>query len=167
MIRRRPVRAGLRGHVFESNPPPSSGGVLIAYGLRLLDGLGLGGRPGSAGAVEILVEVMREQGRARGGSFASDLHRGGLGRRLLAEDSVAAAVERLRAGGPGVLEPATVGGTTHISVVDADGNAASMSASTGSGSGRDRAGNRRPPEQHARRVRPQPAGGAPSVRAGD
>ena len=36
VIWRRPVRAGFRGCVFESNPPPSSGGVLIGYGLELL-----------------------------------------------------------------------------------------------------------------------------------
>ena len=36
MIWRTPVRAAYRQHVFESNPPPSSGGVLIAYGLRLV-----------------------------------------------------------------------------------------------------------------------------------
>ena len=34
VIRRRPVEVAFRGHVFESNPPPSSGGVLIGYGLR-------------------------------------------------------------------------------------------------------------------------------------
>ncbi len=59
VIWRRPVRARFRGCLFESNPPPSSGGVLIAYGLRLLDGLGVGGRPGSAEAIAVLVEVMR------------------------------------------------------------------------------------------------------------
>src|SRR5207237_323170 len=32
-------------------------------------------------------------------------------------------------------ELASVGGTTHVSVIDADGNAASLSTSTGSGSG--------------------------------
>src|SRR5436190_8240496 len=37
VIRRRPVAAPFRGTEFTSNPPPSSGGVLIAYGLRLLD----------------------------------------------------------------------------------------------------------------------------------
>ena len=36
---------------------------------------------------------------------------------------------------PGAPEHAPHGGTTHVSVVDADGNAASLSSSTGSGSG--------------------------------
>jgi gamma-glutamyltranspeptidase/glutathione hydrolase len=31
VIRRRPVATAYRGHVFASNPPPSSGGVLIGY----------------------------------------------------------------------------------------------------------------------------------------
>src|SRR5204863_512309 len=36
MIRRRPVTVSYRGHEFRSNPPPSSGGILIALGLRAL-----------------------------------------------------------------------------------------------------------------------------------
>jgi gamma-glutamyltranspeptidase/glutathione hydrolase len=98
VIRRRPVRAPFRGHEFLSNPPPSSGGVLIAYGLRRLE---QPGRYGSAAAVRRLAETMEAQARARA-------------RRL---------TRRL----------AEVGGTTHISVVDGDGNAASLSASTGGG----------------------------------
>jgi gamma-glutamyltranspeptidase / glutathione hydrolase len=134
VVRRRPVRASFRGHEFVSNPPPSSGGVLIGYGLRLLDALAPDGGPGSADAVARLVEVMREQGRARGGSFARDLHRGGLASRLYDEASVRAAVKRVGTGLAGVTETGARG-TTHISVVDASGNAASLTASTGSGSG--------------------------------
>ena len=134
VVRRRPVRARFRGHEFVSNPPPSSGGVLIGYGLRLLDALGAPGRPGSAEVLARLVEVMREQGRARGGSFGSDLYRGGLSKRLYAEANVRAALRRVQAGLAGVAENGERG-TTHISVVDAAGNAASLTASTGSGSG--------------------------------
>ena len=135
VIWRRPVQAAFRGCLLESNPPPSSGGVLIGYGLRLLDRLGRSGDSGSAEAVAALVGVMREQGRAREEPFTAQLHRGGLARRLLADRRVDEAVARIRTGDAGVLEPASVGGTTHISVVDAAGNAASLSASTGSGSG--------------------------------
>jgi gamma-glutamyltranspeptidase/glutathione hydrolase len=113
VIRRRPVEAAFRGYVFRANPPPSTGGLLIGYGLRLLDGAELGA-PGSAEAIARVVEVMREQRRARDERFARDLYRGGLARRLLGEG---------------------VGGTTHISVVDSTGNAASLSISTGAGSG--------------------------------
>lgn len=134
VIWRRPVRAGFRGCVFESNPPPSSGGVLIGYGLTLLDGLD-GAPPGSADAIASLVEVMREQDRARQGRFTTRLHRGGLVRHLFAKRNLDEARRRIAERLPGALEPAPVGGTTHISVVDAAGNAASLSASTGSGSG--------------------------------
>jgi gamma-glutamyltranspeptidase / glutathione hydrolase len=122
VIRRRPVRAGFSGYEFESNPPPSTGGVLIGYGLRMIDRLGPGGPPGSAEAIARLIEIMREQNRVRGARFGRDLHRGGLTRRLYDDQQLADAIER-------------VGGTTQISVVDAEGNAASCTASTGSGSG--------------------------------
>jgi gamma-glutamyltranspeptidase/glutathione hydrolase len=135
VISRRPVRARFGEHEFVSNPPPSSGGVLIGYALLLLARLGVGGRVGTAEAIARLAEVMREQTRVRGGSFASELYRGGLARRLFADSSVAAAAARVAAGERGQPEAAGVTGTTHISVVDSDGNAASLTASTGSGSG--------------------------------
>src|SRR5262249_29705678 len=67
VVRRRPIRVDSLGHEFVSNPPPSSGGLLIGYGLRLLDRLGPGGEAGSAGAIVRLAEVMRETTRVRGG----------------------------------------------------------------------------------------------------
>jgi gamma-glutamyltranspeptidase / glutathione hydrolase len=133
VISRRPVRAGFDGHEFVSNPPPSSGGILIGYALLLLARLGVGGPPGSAEAIARLAEVMREQTRARGGSFTSDLYRGGLANRLFG--GADEATERIRAREAGRSEPVGSPGTTHISVVDASGNAASLTASTGSGSG--------------------------------
>ena len=106
VITRRPVSATFDGHSFASNPPPSSGGVLIAYGLQELE------RRGSY-AVADIVETMRAQNAVRDKLFASQLYRGGLVRRLVDAPSM----------------------TTHISVVDAEGNAASLSCSLGSGSG--------------------------------
>ena len=68
--------------------------------------------------------------------FTRDLHRGGLARRLLAPESLRAARGAdQRASEPAQPEPAAPGGTTHVSVIDADGNAAALSTSTGSGSG--------------------------------
>ena len=135
VIWRRPVRVSFRDHVFLSNPPPSSGGVLIGYALRLLDALGTDAPPGSAEAIAPLVEVMREQTRVRTDAFAAELYRGGLVKRLLADESVADGLRRVRAQLEGRPEVAGAPGTTHIAVVDAAGNAASCTASTGSGSG--------------------------------
>jgi gamma-glutamyltranspeptidase/glutathione hydrolase len=106
VVTRRPVTATFSGHRFASNPPPSSGGVLIAYGLQQLE------RRGRFGVRDI-VETMRAQDAVRDKLFASQLYRGGLARRLVDAPSM----------------------TTHISVVDAEGNAASLSCSLGSGSG--------------------------------
>ena len=102
VVQRDPVSVAYRGHEFRSNPPPSSGGVLIALGLRAL-----GDRdPTPLG----IAEAMDAQEAARGETFARALYSGDDALRVLR-------------------------GTTHISVVDADGNAASLSASLGSGSG--------------------------------
>jgi gamma-glutamyltranspeptidase / glutathione hydrolase len=97
VVRRRPVSTPYRGGEFVSNPPPSSGGVLIAFGLRRLE---RPGRFGTPAAVARLVRVMNDQTRAR---------ENGITRRLV------------------------TAGTTHISVVDVAGNAASLSVSTGGG----------------------------------
>jgi len=112
VIRRRPVRASFCGEEYLSNPLPSAGGILIAYGLPLLEELGPG-EPGKAEAIDALARVMREQANARiaAGSV------GGLARAL---ETRAAVVSR---------------GTTHISVVDDKGNAVALTASTGAGSG--------------------------------
>ena len=135
VIRRRPVRVDYRGHEFVSNPPPSTGGVLIGYALRLLDRVGANGAPGSAEAMALLADVMREQNRARDGQFVSGLYRGGLAQRLYGEKTLDEAVARMRQREAAPAERGGPGGTTHISVVDARGNAASLTASTGSGSG--------------------------------
>jgi gamma-glutamyltranspeptidase/glutathione hydrolase len=107
VVRRRPVRTDFRGQEFLSNPPPSAGGTLIAYGLGLLDDVGA---PGSAEAIDALARVMRAQ------ADVSARPRPRLSK-LLEERAV------------------VTSGTTHISVVDGDGNAVALTASTGSGSG--------------------------------
>ncbi len=85
---REPVRVPYLGHEVVSNPPPSSGGVLIAYGLALLERIGHGAA-GSTEAVASLAEVMREQTRARAGEFVDTS--------LLSDESLAVAVARIQA----------------------------------------------------------------------
>ena len=136
VIWRRPITAEFLGHRFVSNPPPSTGGVLIAYALLLLDRAGLGGPQGSADAIARLVGVMGEQALARGPGFGRQLHGGGLARRLYDEQRVSEAAARLMEERPPIIpEPVEPSRTTQISVVDAEGNAASLTVSTGAGSG--------------------------------
>ena len=101
---------------------------------------------------------MREQLRAREGSFGGDLHRGGLGGRLYSDESVREAPgQDLEARGRQRSRTGGRSGTTHISVVDERGNAASLTASIGSGSGVIVPGTG-VHMKHARRVRPQSGG---------
>src|SRR4051812_45113289 len=113
VIRRRPLSVRFRGHEVLSNPPPSSGGVLIAYGLALLDRMPEEERE-SAAAIARLAEAMREQTLVRRRGFSRGLYRGGLASQLLSEAGMKRALERVRA----------VSSTTHISAVDEAGNAA-------------------------------------------
>ena len=39
VVRREPLSVDYRGVRLLTNPPPSSGGVLVAFALRLLDGI--------------------------------------------------------------------------------------------------------------------------------
>jgi len=136
VVRRRPVRVTYRGRELVSNPPPAAGGLLVGFALRVLDRLGAAKRAGSAGEIATLAEVMRQATGVRGTGFVRGLYRGGISGRVLADERVHQAADAVREGlRARVTERAGPPSTTHISVVDADGNAASLSASTGCGSG--------------------------------
>jgi gamma-glutamyltranspeptidase/glutathione hydrolase len=116
-IDRRPVRMPFRGTEVLTNPPPSAGGVLIAFALGLLERLGERSGP------EQLVAAMGAANDARGPAFAEALYGMGLEEELL---------------DPGRLDLAAgdlLGSTTHISTLDGDGMCASVTCSNGSGSG--------------------------------
>jgi gamma-glutamyltranspeptidase/glutathione hydrolase len=126
------VRARFRGRGFISNPPPSAGGILIVFALALLERLG---------SVDLtyLVGAMREAQAARTESFHLGLYEEGFAERLLGEralDEAAARVAARSGAATGVDGPADrLGSTTHISVLDAGGNGASVTCSNGTGSG--------------------------------
>ena len=109
VIDREPVRVPYRGREVVTNPPPSAGGILIAHALSLLE------TDGSAPTVERIVEVMEQAQAERTPDFLAGLSEPGFGERFLA-------------GGP-------LGSTTHISVIDRDGWACSVTCSNGSCSG--------------------------------
>jgi gamma-glutamyltranspeptidase/glutathione hydrolase len=116
-VERPPVVAPFRGTEVLTNPPPSSGGILIAYCLGLLE------RFGPRSGPEQLVMAMEAANDRRDLAFAEALYEEGMEAGFL--DPVGldlAAVDLL-------------GSTTHISVLDGDGNCASVTCSNGSGSG--------------------------------
>ena len=78
-IWRRPLEVPFGRHVIATNPPPSSGGVLIAHMLSVLGGLPGPRPPGAARTLRAYAETMRAAGRMRTPQFARLLYRGGLG----------------------------------------------------------------------------------------
>ncbi len=125
--RRDPLMVEYRGAKVLTNPPPSTGGLLIAFALGLLEDADLSSAGfGSSAHLEQLVEAMGLTNQARIES--------GLGLNDDASEKLLnpAFLEAYRQQVQGA--PRAHRGTTHISVVDTEGNAAAMTLSNGEGS---------------------------------
>ncbi len=130
-VHREPVGARYRGRDVLTNPPPSSGGILIAFALSLLQ------RAGSAG-VATIVAAMEEAQVARTEEFFHGLYTDGYVDEFLSCDRIEAAAKRVRSGlrpPDPPMEPRALGSTTHITAVDSDGRCAAVTCSNGTGSG--------------------------------
>jgi gamma-glutamyltranspeptidase/glutathione hydrolase len=108
-----------------TNPTPSSGGSLIRFAHALLESMDQG-EFGSVQHLQLLSEVMKQTNLARMGSGQTET--GDAGGILHPET-----IEHFRSALSG--HPVNSRGTTHISVVDGQGNAASLTLSNGEGSG--------------------------------
>jgi gamma-glutamyltranspeptidase/glutathione hydrolase len=120
VVERRPVRARFRGREVLTNPPPSSGGILIADALELLD------RLGSPCDARALAEVVASTNRARDAEFVDGLRSSDYADSFLAAralDSVSAEIA------------SRLGSTTHLAVIDGEGACATLTCSNGSCSG--------------------------------
>ncbi|MFP4575733.1 MAG: gamma-glutamyltransferase [Coleofasciculus sp.] len=130
VIERQPLMVNYRGNTLFTNPPPSSGGTLIAWALKLLSTVDLANLCfGSARHLEILAQVMQLTNAARQTGLNDYLYQENIVEQFLADDSIAQYQQDLAE---------TVnkwGSTTHISVIDEAGNAASVTTSNGEGSG--------------------------------
>ncbi|MFP5389226.1 MAG: gamma-glutamyltransferase family protein [Thermoleophilia bacterium] len=96
VIGREPIRASFRGTEVLTNPPPSSGGTLIAYCLDLLE------RAGESSGPEQLVAAMGAANDARGDLLGSTTHVS-----VLDGDGMCANVTCSNGSGSGVLVPGT------------------------------------------------------------
>ncbi|TVR66776.1 MAG: Gamma-glutamyltranspeptidase [Gemmatimonadales bacterium] len=125
---RRPLEISFRDHRFLTNPPPSSGGLLVAFGLALLDeDQPPSTPPARAARIAATLEAMRLARRRENleSEVPVDAHR-----RVLSTDLIQRYRNVLAAYAPGRS------GTTHISILDRWGNAAALTASNGEGCGR-------------------------------
>ncbi len=120
VVERRPASARFRGREVLTNPPPSSGGILIADALELLERID---RPGDT---RVLAEVIASTNRARDDEFLEGLSSEDYARRFLASDVLDEVAGEIAS---------RLGSTTHISVIDAEGVCASVTCSNGSCSG--------------------------------
>jgi len=107
-VERRPVHVPYRGVEVLTNPPPSAGGTLLAYALALL------ARADGPPSIEQIVSVMEAAQAERTPEFVEGLDDEGFLEVFLAS---------------------RLGSTTHISVLDADGRACSVTSTNGEGSG--------------------------------
>ncbi|MFH1011448.1 MAG: gamma-glutamyltransferase [bacterium] len=145
---RTPVSGTYHGYEILSMPPPSSGGVHLVEILNILDGIGLGYLgAGSAEATHAMAEAMALAFADRAAylgdpDFVSVPVEGLISKNYA--DSLRRRIQRWRHSkfeGPGLppmwLPDTTLRHTTHLCVLDEDGNAVSLTATinTGFGSG--------------------------------
>lgn len=144
VLRPAPIRLAYRDHEVLLPPLCSAGGVLTAFTLRLLSAFDVVAWPhGSAGHLQLLVEVMAAttRARARWDGWLDALGDEAATARLLDERTVAAARDEIRAAladrQPSSVAPEPPGpaNTSHLSVMDGEGLAVGLTTTAGESAG--------------------------------
>jgi gamma-glutamyltranspeptidase/glutathione hydrolase len=132
VVVRQPLSLEYRGVRIHTNPAPASGGLMVAFGLRLLEQMDMAGLGfGSEEHIALIASAIRETGEARLDlAAAGGGESGGKGDEAMLDREFLETYRRRVAG-----QARARRGTTQISVIDAAGNLASLTVSNGEGSG--------------------------------
>lgn len=126
-VLRKPAQVNYHGAQVHTNPPPASGGALIAHSLSLLANFDLAAMGWHSPAhLRHLLEVMLITNEVRRSHFDENLHDEDILERMLASELIADGSKKISS---------RLGNTTHLSVIDSQGNAVSMTTTNGTSSG--------------------------------
>lgn len=130
LVRRRPLGFSFRGAELHTNPPPSSGGILIAFAMQLLEAaFSRDWRFGNAEHLSAMIRAMDLTNEARIESGLNEHGADDAESRLFDPDMLARYRDQITG------RAKARRGTTHISIIDRDGNAAALTLSNGEGCG--------------------------------
>lgn len=129
VFKRRPLSIAYRDATVLINPAPSSGGTLIAFALELLQSFDLSRYSyGTASYLDLLAQIQAVTNKARIDAYLDDSARH-PGEQVLDPQTVESYRTQIKPAAP------CSRGTTQISVIDRNGNIASLTTSNGEGCG--------------------------------
>ncbi len=138
---RSPLQMNCMGGTLLTNPAPSSGGLLIAFAAAVFDRLlktdGLKQLPWPV----LMAECLRSASNKRDSGFNSRIYQANIADKELTSGQIESAVQAIRLRLSGLKDVPCLesgnrhGSTTHISIMDRNGMAVSLTSSNGEGSG--------------------------------
>jgi gamma-glutamyltranspeptidase/glutathione hydrolase len=136
-----PLSVDMFGGTLLTNPPPSSGGLLMAFSACLLDRLQASSETATLPWPILLAEALRAASRMRQAGLDENIHVDDIATDILNSNTLQSQMLHIRKRlqeikNEPLEEPFNRhGSTTHISIVDKDGMAVSLTSSNGEGSG--------------------------------
>ena len=133
VVERTPLKTGFSGKTIYTNPPPSSGGALIIFLLKLMDQT----ETGSASEFINLVKAMQVTSKARR-EICHNAQDTSQISQVQEPNTFNHYLKLFNSGftnSPNELDPPSHGATTHVSILDKQGNAASVTTTNGEGCG--------------------------------